>query len=137
MAQNTIVEQQLHVMVFFLKAAILVGLVALYVVVSARFLFHQQPKVARHEVNAPLQAQFFANERRFEQGFRAVEPLLFAIEKAVYNLSDVLRLVNCHLAKGFARIEVSTGAELHRTLFKGVGEGLPPVVISVVVNDIV
>ena len=53
-AQNTVVEQQLHVMVFFLKAAILVGLVALYVVVGTRFLFHQQPKVARHEVNAPL-----------------------------------------------------------------------------------
>ena len=61
-AQNTVVEQQLHVMFFFLKAAILAGLVALDVVVGTRFLFHQQSEIARHEVNAALQTQFFAYE---------------------------------------------------------------------------
>ena len=124
-------------MVFFLKAAKLVGLVALNVVISARFLFHQQPKVARHEVNATLQAQFFAHKRGFEQGFRAVEPLLFVIEKTVYNLFNVVGLVNCHLAKRLSHVEVGAGAKVHCALFKGVGKGLSPVVIGVVVNDIV
>ena len=69
MTQNPVVEQQLNVMFFFLKAAVSVGLMAFNVVVGTRFLFNQQPEVGCYQVDTPLQAQLFTHERRFENGF--------------------------------------------------------------------
>ena len=69
MVQNAVIEQQLNVMFFFLKTTVSVGLMAFDVVVGTRFLFNQQLEVGCHQVDTPLQAQLFAHERRFQNGF--------------------------------------------------------------------
>ena len=50
----------------------LAGTAGGYVAVLARLLFDEQAEVVCHEVDAPLQAETFADERRFEHGAAAV-----------------------------------------------------------------
>ncbi len=64
--QNTIVEQQLHIVFLHHFGPMSVGDVAFEKDVSARLLLHQQPEVGGHEVHASLKSQFLAYERRLE-----------------------------------------------------------------------
>ena len=61
--QNAVVEQQLHVVVFFLKTAKFVGSASLDIKIFTRFLLNQQAEIGRHQIDAPLQTEAFADKR--------------------------------------------------------------------------
>ena len=68
-AQDAEVEQHLYIVFLDMKRTIAVARVALEEVVLSRFLLHKQLQVGCHEVDAPLDAQFLADETRFEDSF--------------------------------------------------------------------
>ena len=71
--QNAVIEQQLHVVFLLLIAAKFVGSASLDVEILARFLLHEQAEVGGHQIDAPLQTEFFTDERGFEDGVLNVE----------------------------------------------------------------
>ena len=111
-AQYAVVEQQLHVVLLLLQAGARRLGVALEVVVLARLLLHQQSHVAGHQVDTPLQAQPFADERRLEQRLLAVVVLA---EECLDGLADVCRLLAGIVDKPLG-VEVVAGGELQRLL---------------------
>ena len=102
-AQNAVVEQQLHIVVLQLQA---VGIVTqvFYLLVLARLLFYQQSHVGCHQVDTSLQSQFLANERGLEEigtiGWR----------QQLDGLTDVFHLLGCHLLEPFP-VEVVAGGK--------------------------
>ena len=60
--QNAVVEQQLHVVVFLLKTAKFVGSASLDVEIFTRFLLNQHAEIGRHQIDAPLQTETFADK---------------------------------------------------------------------------
>ena len=109
-AQDAVVEQQLHVVVFLMLG---VGQRAFYLHVAPRLLLHQQVQVARHQVDTPLQAQPLAYERGLEQRLLALEALL--TEERMRCLLNVLGLHHGIAHKGLA-VEALTGAHLQSLL---------------------
>ena len=86
-----------------MKRTIAVARVALEEVVLSRFLLHKQLQVGRHEVDASLDAQFLADETRFE------DSLLLIISAKEFG-NDRLHVAYLRLGKLFKLAGVEVGA---------------------------
>ena len=68
--QYTIVEQELHIVRLQLITVITwIHLMVFDIHVASRFLFHQQLAVGGHQIYTSLNAEGFADERRFQDSF--------------------------------------------------------------------
>ena len=141
LAQQPCIEQQLHIVVLLLVGAILVGISALDIVVAARLLFDQQPHIGGHEVDTPLDAQPLADEGRLEDG--PVAPVVTAArgrvggEEIVYDAAQIVDLcLGVDLECGSAG-KVGAGAVVERPLAEVGAQGVEPVVVLGVVDDVV
>ena len=145
--QHTIVEQQLYVVVFLLKAAELVGTLSLDVVVLARFLLNEQPKIGRHQVDTALQAKPLADKRRLEDGRVAriastLPSFLFCCrgfgrEQLGDNLLNISSLIGGCLLVVFLLVQVGTGAIVKCLLAEVGSKSLLPVVRTIAIDDVV
>ena len=145
--QHTIVEQQLYVVVFLLKAAELVGTLSLDVVVLARLLLDEQPEIGGHQVDTPLQAKPFADKRRLKDGrvtriASTLPSFLFCCrgfgrEQLGDNLLNVGSLIGGCLLVVFLLVQVGTGAIVECLLAEVSTEGLLPVVRAIAIDDVV
>lgn len=128
-------------MVLLLEGAILVGISALDIVVAARLLLDQQPHVGGHEVDTALDAQPLADEGRLEDG--PVAPVGTAArggvggEEIVY---DAAQIVDLRLGVAFecgSAGKVGASAVVERPLAEVGAQGVEPVVVRRVVDDVV
>ena len=131
-AQDAVVEQQLYVVVLLVVECLSVCS-ALYVVVLARLLFHQQPHVAGHQVDASLQSQAFADERRLQQ--RPLAVVARVGKERCHRLLDVGRLLPGVLREAVG-IEVAACRELQCLFAEEAVHRLAHRVVAVV-DDIV
>ena len=145
--QHAVVEQQLYVVVFLLKAAELIGTLALDVVVFARLLLDEQPEIGGHQVDTPLQAKPFADKRRLEDGrvariASALPSFLFCCrgfggEQLGDNLLDIGGLISGCLLVVFLLVQIGTGAIVECLLAEVGSKGLLPVVRAIAIDDII
>ena len=70
--EDAVIEQHLHVVLLHHAGAVAVVFVAFDEDVAARLLLDEQLEVGRHQVDAALQSEFLADERRFEDGLAHV-----------------------------------------------------------------
>ena len=106
MPEHPIVKEHLHVVVFFLKTAIAVRCLSLYVPVGSRLLLHKQPEIGRHQVYPTLYAQRLAHKRRLQHGLATVKWTLVS-KQLVGHLHYIARLACCRYSELFLHIEVA------------------------------
>ena len=70
--EDAVIEQHLHVVLLHHAGAVAVVFVAFDEDVAARLLLDEQLEVGRHQVDAALQSEFLADERRFEDSLAHV-----------------------------------------------------------------
>ena len=145
--QHAVVEQQLYVVVFLLKAAKLVGTLSLDVIVLARLLLDEQSEISSHQVDTPLQAKPFADKRRLEDGrVTRIASRLSALfhsgrsysgEQLGDNLLDIGGLIGGCLLVVFLLVQIGTGAIVECLLAEVSTEGLLPVIRAIAIDDVV
>lgn len=125
------IKQHLHVVFLDVKRSVLVGSLAGEIEVLTRFLFHQQLKVGRHQIDTSLDAQLLAYERGFQYGFVFV----VSLENLFGNLPNVFDLRFRFLFE-FHGIEVTAGSKVECMVAEVRLESVANVVV-LVVDDIV
>ena len=148
MLQHAIVEQKLHIVRLQLITVIAwVCLMGLYVHVASRFLLHQQFAVGGHQVHTSLDAECFADERRFQDGFLPVVELLapecchlcLRCGAGKENIHHLLQIESLQTGIGIELLGIKpgTGAELQGFLPEIGLHRLVHLVFAVRVDDVV